>query len=157
MLHIYVCRNFVLSTLTSLLLFCLSALRRGSTARTWVCPIFDGTSAAREESIFRNVPRRHVPSWPWAACDAQPLPRLIPAREQWPIVVLSPRPSHGGRSLDFVGVAKKSRRQWAPRRRCVRQRPSLPSLQRPVLNAFRVRRAGRGIDLRGKGAGAREK
>ena len=29
-----------------------------------------------------------------AACGVQPLPRFIPAREQWPIVVLSPLPEY---------------------------------------------------------------
>ena len=40
-------------------------------------------------TVARPLPSRQVPSWPWAACNVQPLPRLIPASKQWPIVVLS--------------------------------------------------------------------
>ena len=42
-------------------------------------------------TVARPLRRRHVP---WLACDAQPLPRFIPASKQWPIVVLSRLPEY---------------------------------------------------------------
>ena len=46
------------------------ALGRGSTTRPWVRPIFDGMSAAREESIFRKWEQHD--DWPlFASRDQQ--------------------------------------------------------------------------------------
>ena len=90
--------------LTSLLLFCLCALGRGSITRPWVRPIFYGMSAAREESIFRKSGQHY--DWPLFASWDKPWQWLCVARQPWHVA--SPkRPSHGGRRLDFMGGGQK--------------------------------------------------
>ena len=137
--------------LTSLLLFCLCALGRGSITRPWVRPIFYGMSAAREESIFRKSGQHY--DWPLFASWDKPWQWLCVARQPWHVA--SPkRPSHGGRRLDFMGGGQKVKGAvgrlrldfWNSRRREPCSATRLPACLRALLTA-------RGLQARDPGPG----
>ena len=87
----------------SCLILVLYALRRGSTTSPLMCPIFDGVSAAREESIFSKSGQHD--DWSLFASRDQPREWLYVARRPRPRRHLATRkrPSHGGCRLDFLG------------------------------------------------------